>query len=63
MNKIVVRHHGYGIVYGSAAAQRRRAAERELRRLEASLPTPTVRANGTTPVATTRVAARAVPAR
>jgi hypothetical protein len=63
MSKIIVRHHGYGIVYGSAALQRRRAAERELRRLEKSLPSATVRAAGTTPAATTHVAARAVPAR
>jgi hypothetical protein len=63
MSKIVVRHHGYGIVHGSAASQRRRAAERELRRLEASLPTASVRAQGTTPAATGRVAARAASTR
>jgi hypothetical protein len=59
MNNIVVRHHGYGIVYSSARVQRRRAAERELRRLEASLPTATVRTRGATPAASSLLAARA----
>jgi hypothetical protein len=63
MSKIVVRHSGYGVVYGSAAVQRRRAAARELRRLERSLPTATVTAQATTPAATHRVTARAASAR
>jgi hypothetical protein len=63
MTRIVVRHNGYGIVYGSAAAQRRRAAERDLRRRETSLPRAAAGTRGALDAATARVAVHAASAR
>jgi hypothetical protein len=65
MTRIVVRHNGYGIVYGSAAAQRRRAAdaERERRHREAFLPRAAGGAQDIAREATSRVGVQAASVR